>query len=313
MNVIRPPRLRKGDLIGVVAPASPIADAGRIEQGVRYLERLGYRVCVGESVTRVHGYLAGTDRERAADLHAMVQDRTVRMIIALRGGYGTPRLLPILRPRLFARDPKILVGFSDMTGLLLALWRTCGLVTFHGPMLGVDFAGTVDPYTEEMFWGLVTSPRAFGELRMPDRAQPARLRGGEAVGRLMGGNLSLICALMGTPFAPTFRQAVLFLEEVGEEPYRIDRMLTQLRLAGVFRRVRGVAAGQFADCGPKDPSRPSLTLEQVLAECADEAGVPFLAGLQFGHVTGKLTLPVGVRCRLDGSRGRLRLLEGAVV
>ena len=173
MEPLKPARIRKGDLVGVLAPASPIGDPARIEQGVRYLEGLGYRVRVGESVRNEHGYLAGTDEERLDDLHRMVKDRAVRMIIALRGGYGTPRLLARLRPRLFARDPKVLVGFSDLTGLQLALWESCRLVTFHGPMLGVDFAGVIDPYTEEMFWGLVTSRRAFGEF---DRSSQGVLR-----------------------------------------------------------------------------------------------------------------------------------------
>jgi muramoyltetrapeptide carboxypeptidase len=313
MEPLKPARIRKGDVVGVLAPASPIGDPARIEQGVRYLEGLGYRVQVGESVRKEHGYLAGTDEERLDDLHRMVKDRSVRMIIALRGGYGTPRLLARLRPRLFARDPKILVGFSDLTGLQLALWESCRLVTFHGPMLGVDFAGVIDPYTEEMFWALVTSRRAFGELRMPDQAlPPVALRRGEATGRLAGGNLSLVCSLMGTPFIPSFRKAVVFLEEVGEEPYRLDRMLTQLRLAGVFRRARAVVTGQFSDCVPRDPSRPSLSVDQILAETAGEAGLPFVAGMQFGHVTKKLTIPTGVKCRVDAAKASVRLLEGAV-
>lgn len=310
MKPLLPPRLRKGDCIGLISPASPVADTAKIDAGVRYLETLGYRVEVGKHATCVNGYLAGTDEERVTDLHDMVRNRKINAILAVRGGYGTPRLLPLIDYALFAKHPKILCGFSDLTALQLALWRKIRLVTFHGPMLASDYSGTVDPFTEEMFWRAVTSRKAIGDIALP---APARvLYGGKAKGRVIGGNLSLVAALLGTSYAPSFKKSILIIEEVGEEPYRIDRLLTQLRQAGAMKRTRAVLAGQFTDCQPKDSSKPSQTVDDVLKENADASGVPFLAGLPFGHVSRKLTFPIGIRVSVDGEKGRIAFEEAAV-
>jgi muramoyltetrapeptide carboxypeptidase len=269
-------------------------------------------VAVGRHASRGYGYLAGTDSERLDDLHAMFRDPRVRMIMALRGGYGSSRLLSAIDYRSIARTPKILTGFSDLTALQLALWKKCRLVTFHGPMLGSDFGGRIDPFTEEHFWRLITSPSVPERLPRVRSATSAMLAGGRATGRLVGGNLSLIVSLLGTPFQPSFNACILFFEEVGEEPYRIDRMLTHLRNAGILRRLHGIVSGQFNDCGPKDPHRPSLSLRKILAETAEQSGAPFLSNLPFGHVRRKLTLPIGVRAGLDPEHGTLDLLEAAV-
>ncbi|MGA9115328.1 MAG: LD-carboxypeptidase [Bacteroidota bacterium] len=312
MRVVKPERLRKGDLVGIVAPSGPVLDTGKVERGVRYLERLGYRVAVGRHTCRVHGYLAGGDEERAEDLHAMFADGRVRAVMALRGGYGAGRLLRLLDWRLLARNPKILVGFSDLTALQLALWRKCHLVTFHGPMLVSDLAGSPDRATEESLWRMLTSGRRPGLLRLPPSSRPTPLHGGRTAGRLIGGNLSLLVSLLGTPFMPRLGDAILFFEEVGEEPYRIDRMLNHLATAGVLARARGCLAGRFTDCSPRDRTRPSLSLEDVLAETASRLGVPFLSGLPFGHIRTKITLPIGITARMDAGRGKLELLEAAV-
>ncbi len=312
MSILKPPRLRKGELIGIVAPASPVEDESRIDRGVRYLEKLGYDVVVGRHVTRVRGYLAGTDRERAEDLHTMFRDRRVKAIIALRGGYGSPRLLSHLDYRLIARHPKVFAGSSDLTALQLALWKQCRMVTFHGPMLAPDFAGPIDGYAEEMFWRLVTSNRKAGALPLPKGTQPKSLRRGKTAGRLLGGNLSILVTLPGTPYQPDFRRSAFFIEDIGEEPYRIDRMLTHLRNAGVLSHVSAILCGQFTDCEPKNRSHPSLSLAEVLADGARSVNVPFITNLPFGHVTSKMTLPVGVRVAVDAGKGAVELLEAAV-
>jgi muramoyltetrapeptide carboxypeptidase len=312
MKILKPPRLRRGDLIGVVSPASPIADRSKLDRGVRYLESLGYQVLVGESTVKTVGYLAGTDAERVTDLHSMIRNRSIRAVMCVRGGYGTPRLLHRIDYGLIARNPKILVGFSDITALELAIWRKCRLMTFHGPMVGVDFSERVDPFTEEMFWRLVTSDTRPGVVAFPPSIAAKTLFPGKVNGRLLGGNLALIMSTIGTLYQPDFSGSVLFIEDIGEEPYRVDRMLMQLRHASVFSRVRGVLAGQFTECAPKDPSQPSLTLDEVFAETAQAARVPFLANLPFGHIDQKLTLPVGLKVSVNADTGTLEFLEAAV-
>ncbi len=311
MEFIRPPRLNKGDLLGLVSPASPIADPSRIDRGVRYLEGLGYRVLLGKSVTAVHGYLAGTDEQRAADLHAFFARKDVRAILCVRGGYGTPRLLSLLDYRLVRRNPKIFVGYSDITALQLALWKRAGLVTFHGPMVGVDMADTMDAFTEEIFWNLLTSDRKQGKIKLPDDTA-ITVFPGRGTGRLLGGNLALIVSLLGTPYQPSFSGSVLFLEDIGEEPYRIDRMLVQLRNTRILGRSAAILAGQFTDCVPEDKSKPSLTVDQLLSEAASSTRRPLLAHLPFGHENPKMTIPLGIRARVDAGARQIELLEPAV-
>jgi muramoyltetrapeptide carboxypeptidase len=310
MNILRPARLKPGDLIGVVAPASPVSDLSKIERGVRYLETLGYRVKLGAHVNRTKGYLAGEDQERVNDLHEMFSDEKVNAIICLRGGYGTPRLLSLINYKLVARHPKILVGFSDITALQLAFWKRCRLITFHGPMVAAEMANTMDPFTEEMFWKTVTSPLRAGTIALPD--EPVSLFKGKATGRLLGGNLSLIVSLLGTPYQPDFRRSALFIEDDGEEPYRVDRMLTQLYNASVLSRAGAIVAGQFTECTTKDPTKPSLTVEQVLQEVASASARPFLSNLPFGHVQRKMTLPVGLKVRVNADARTIEYLEPAV-
>jgi muramoyltetrapeptide carboxypeptidase len=313
MTPLKPPKLNKRDLIGIIAPASPVADPSRIDQGVSYLERLGYNVVVGANVQKKHGYLAGTDEERAADLHAMFRDRRVKAIICARGGYGTPRLLRLLDFRLIKRNPKIFVGFSDITALQLAFWEKCGLVTFHAPMLATDMAQPMDPFTEEMFWLLLTSNRKVGAVAFPEPMETKILRPGSFVGHLLGGNLSILVSLLGTPYHPSLDNAALFLEEVGEEPYRVDRMLMQLQNASALKKCRGVMIGQCTDCAPRDPSRPSLTLDEVLKEFALAFKKPAISNVPFGHVEQKMTLPLGVKVRVNVERRAMELLEAAVL
>jgi muramoyltetrapeptide carboxypeptidase len=313
MNPLKPPKLKKRDLIGIVAPASPVADPSRIDRGVSYLERLGYNVVVGPNVLRQHGYLAGTDEERIADLHSMLRDPRVRMILCARGGYGTPRLLPLLDYRLIKRDPKILVGFSDITALQLAFWTKCTLVTFHAPMLATDMAEPMDPFTEEMFWIMVTSSAKLGSVTFPEPMKTKVVRPGSFVGHLLGGNLSILVSMLGTPYQPALDNSALFLEEVGEEPYRVDRMLMHLQNASVLTNCHGIMVGQCADCTPRDLSRPSLSLDEVFKEFALACKKPLLTNVPFGHVKQKITLPVGVKARVNVERRSMELLEAAVV
>jgi muramoyltetrapeptide carboxypeptidase len=310
MEPIKPPSLKKGDTIGIVTPGSALADPTTIERAARYLQGLGYRVKVGKNVGKQVGYLAGEDHERLADLHDMFSDKNVRAVFAARGGYGTPRLLSFLNYRLLARNPKILVGYSDLTALQLALWKKCRLITFHGLMAGVDMAGTMDPFTEELFWETLTSRRKIGSIRFPDEVKV--LLGGKAAGRLLGGNLSLVVSLLGTRYQPDFKKAVLFLEEVTEAPYRVDRMLTQLRNVSRVKLASAFLFGQFTDCVPQNSTLPSLTVDEVLVDFASSLARPVLGNLPFGHVPQKMTLPIGLRVAVDATAGIVEYLEPAV-
>ena len=310
MKILKPHRLLPGDLIGLVSPAGPVKKLSAIDKAVRYIEKQGYRVSVGRYAGERDGYMAGSDRQRLSDLHVMFRNRRVRAIVALRGGYGTSRLLGGVDYRLIRRNPKILVGFSDITALQLAIWSQARLVTFNGPMAAGDMQGSMDSATEHMFWSVLTEPDRDRELRLL-RWNPRRLYRGISDGRLLGGNLSMIASLIGTPYMPDLRRALLFMEEVGEEPYRIDRMLTQLANAGALRRVNGLIAGRFTDCKAENPAR-SRTTDAVLGEFASLLRVPFLADLPFGHETRKLTIPVGVRARLNVRTGSIALLESPV-
>jgi muramoyltetrapeptide carboxypeptidase len=311
MAILKPPRLKKGDCIGLVSPASTIADTSRIERAVRYLEGLGYRTTVGMHATRRHGYLAGTDEERASDIHAMVEHRDVRAIFCIRGGYGAPRLLPLLRYRLIARNPKIFVGYSDITALHLAFWKHAGLVSIHGSMAGVDMADPMDPFTEELFWRLLTSAKKVGPIAFPPPA-PEGLVPGKVSGRLLGGNLALVTALVGTRHQPRFDDTILYLEDIGEDPYRLDRMFTQLRGASILARCSGIMIGHFTDCVPRDPSAPTFTTDDVLREYVRGAQRPALWHVPFGHEPKNMPIPVGARARIDGAAGTVEFLESAV-
>jgi len=312
MEVLKPRRLLRGDLIGLVSPASRIADTTKIDQAVRYLEGLGYRAIVGANATKTNMYLAGTDEERATDLHAMFEDRRVKAIFCIRGGYGSPRLLPLVRYRTIARNPKIFVGYSDITALHLAIWRKTRLITFHGPMAGVDMADPMDPFTEELFWHVLTSTAKVGRVDIPDE-QPRTLVPGRGSGRLLGGNLALVASIVGTSFQPDFGGAVLYLEDVGEDPYRVDRMLTQLRDSRILPKAAAILAGQFTDCVPRDTSSPSFTVDEVIQEYTYANGVPSLAGLPFGHNRRKMTIPVGLRAKVSATARWVEYLEGAVL
>ncbi len=311
MKVLKPPRLQLGDLIGLVSPASTPSSSEKIEKAVRYLESLGYRVKIGTHALAEHGYLAGTDAQRAADLNEMLNDKNVKAIIALRGGYGTPRLLPLVDYRAAARNPKIIVGYSDLTALQLAMFKKARLVTFSGPMAAVEMWNSIDPFTEENFWSLLTEP-AKRVLSNPINQPAVSLRNGKARGRILGGNLALVVSTIGTPFLPDLSKSILIVEDIDEAPHRVDRMLMHMENAGILKRIGGLIYGQFTDCVPSDPSKPHLTVEEVLRDFAHRVKTPVLSGFQYGHIPKKLTIPLGIRIELNVRAGTLEMLEAAV-
>ena len=312
-SILRPRALRRGDVVGLVAPAGALWRPERVEGCVRYLEGRGYRVEVGAHALGNDGAFSGTDEERLSDLNGMLRDPRVRAIMALRGGYGTPRLLDRIDYSAVRRDPKIVVGYSDITALQLALFRKAGLVSFSGPLGAVEFAGAPDPQTEESFWRLVTSRRTRGRLPLPEDHPLLTRQVGIGEGPLLGGCLSLVVALLGTPFSPDYRGAVLALEDVHEQFHRLDRMLTQLRLAGVMGRASGFLLGQFTNTSAADPAHPFHDLEAVFQSVMKGVPGPILAGFPYGHVLCKVTLPWGIPVRVDGKKQTVSLLEAPVV
>lgn len=293
---ILPPFLKRGDTIAVAAPAGPVRDEAEFARGVRILSDLGFTVVHRPDVFRSEGYLAGRDRERLAELHGFWQDREVRAIMAARGGYGSLRLLAGLDWDLLRRQPKMLIGFSDLTALLCAVQRHTGLVAFHGPMLAT--LGRSDRDSLESLAGLLTG--------RPQREIKARgleiLRKGSARGRLLVGNLTCLAHLVGTPFEPDWRDRILVLEEVGESPYRIDRLLTHLKMAGRLEQIAGLILGSFDQCG--DGPEPAW---QRALELMAERDIPVWANFPCGHGAGNLVLPMGLGAEMDSAGGRLLL------
>ncbi len=318
--VLRPPPLRPGDGVALIAPASPVRRA-EIDEAVANLTRRGYRVKVSDAADAREGYLAGGDAARAEAVNRAFADPEVRLVLCVRGGYGSPRILGRIDYDLIRSHPKAVVGYSDITALLAAIQARTGLITFHGPMAGKDFNGRtgLSPYADRHFFGLLAplepfEPGAFADwgAGLPGGADPRfALAGGVAEGVLVGGNLSTLASLMGTPFEVDTRGAILFLEDVNEEPFRIDRMLCQLRLAGKLGSARGVLLGAFTNCVARAP-RESLTLMQVIEEYFEDLGVPVLAGFPAGHIPQQATLPIGARVRLDAGARTLSILEPAV-
>ncbi|MGE5653787.1 MAG: S66 peptidase family protein [Bacillota bacterium] len=303
--------LRVGQTIGVVSPASPVKP-DVLDRGIAKLENLGFKVKVGKYAYARHGYLAGSDRERAEDLNRMFVDTDVDAIVCSRGGYGTPRILRYLDYEAIAQNPKVFVGFSDITALHVAIRQRTGLVTFHGPMVASDFSQPhVDDYNWPWFQKAVMQVAPLGRIAMPTQLPAAEcIVPGQASGELIGGNLSLVAATMGSPYQLDPTDKIILLEEVGEEPYRVDRMLTQLELAGFWQRAVGLIVGETVGCEPSNPENPSLMA--VLKDKLGRLPIPVLYGLPLGHGDRKATIPEGIRASLDAEQCLLSIEEAAV-
>jgi muramoyltetrapeptide carboxypeptidase len=313
-RIIKPRRLTAGDTVGLVLPASAAFETDDVQIAKEQMELLGFKVVIGAHAFDKHGYFAGKDGDRADDLNRMFADDRIAGIVCYTGGWGSPRVLPYLDYDLIARKPKVLIGYSDITALLNAIHQRTGLVTFHGPV----GSSTFDAYTIENFRKVVMTPEPPGVLAPPPKKPTdlidktnriLRLSGGKASGRLAGGNLTMLASLMGTPYEIDTNGAILFLEDIREDLYRIDRMLTQLALAGKFDVMAGVAFGRCTECSYKGPT---FSLEDILRDRFGALAKPALSGLSFGHIEQKLTLPVGVMATLDGDGGTLTVDEAAV-
>lgn len=310
-HILKAAPLRNRATIGIISPASPQRNDDYLHRGVQYLESLGYRVKLGKhALKRYNGYLAGDDEQRKHDLEAMFADKKIDAIFCARGGYGSSRLLRTINYDLIAAHPKVFVGFSDITALQAAIFRKTGLITFSGAMPSVDMRDEFDPYAEEIFWRVLTSTEALGTINQPDDIVP--LHAGKVRGRLYCGTLSLFASLCGTPFAPQYAKSIALFEDIGEEPYRIDRMLSQLENAGAFAKIRGIALGQFTNIPTSRAATPQPLLSTILQEYLQRLQLPAVGNVLFGHQPRKLTLPYGATTILDGNQGTLAIAEAGV-
>jgi len=313
--LLKPKRLAAGDTVGLVLPATAAFESDEIQFAKEQTEAIGFHVQIGPHAFDKFGYFAGRDRDRADDINRMFADDRIAAVVCYTGGWGSPRVLPYLDYDLITRKPKVVIGYSDITALLNAIHQRTGLITFHGPVGGSTF----DPYTLDNFRRVVMTAEPAGVLPSPpkkpnelvDRTNRViKLAPGKASGPLIGGNLTMVSTLMGTPYEVDTTGAIVFLEDVHEELYRIDRMLTQLAAGGKFARVAGVVFGRCSDC---KYTGPTFSLEEILRDRFSALGVPAISGLSFGHIEQKLVMPIGVQGTLDADAGTLRIDEAAVV
>jgi muramoyltetrapeptide carboxypeptidase len=310
-----PAALRTGDTIGLVSPSSASDDGFSLQLAREAMQALGFRVKAGAHVAERRGHLAGTDAQRAGDLNAMFADSAVKAIVCTRGGSGAARLLPLLDYRMIRRNPKVLLGYSDITALHCAIHAKTGLVTFHGPI----GSGSWNAFNADQFRRVLLD-RALVEYRnkveagdelVPRRNRTIAIRGGKARGALIGGNLTVLTALAGSPYLPDFSGRILFLEDVGEAPYRVDRMFSTLKLMGALDRIAGFVFGECTDCKPGD-GYGSLTLEQIFDDYIKPLGIPAYRGAMIGHIREQFIVPVGGQVEMDADAGSFRLLQPAL-
>lgn len=308
------PRLKKGDTIGLIAPGSALS-AEKIEQAVKNLETMGWKVKLGKYVKEKNGFLAGTDEQRLADLHEMFADQNVQGIWCARGGYGCTRLLPYIDYSLIKKNPKVLVGYSDITALLQAIFIKTGLIGFHGPVAVSPFNPFVVANLKAV---LMQSSKGYTLLNAEENQSHDNLifhtqviRPGKVRGCLSGGNLSLIAATTGTPFDWKVKNKILLLEDVGEKPYRIDRMLTQLIQSQKIQRAAAIVLGVFKGCEAKSTD-DSLSLIDTFKDRLLPLNIPVIYGMSFGHIDHQYTLPIGVEAELDTEKESIRLLDSGV-
>lgn len=318
-SVIKPKRLAPGDTVVLVSPANATFNTVELDIARESLEALGFKVRQSGHMLERHGYLAGQDQARADDINKAFADSSVACVHAIRGGWGSARLLPYLDFDAIRRNPKVLIGYSDITALLLSVHAKTGLITFHGPIgLGRWDPYSLDYYRRVLFngeqltysnkQGLSADRNALTQVEFRTRT----ITPGKARGRLLGGNLTVLTTILGSPYLPDWDNAILFCEDVREDLYRVDRMLTQLKLAGVLGKIKGFVFGGCSECGPGDGNYGALTLEEIFADHIQPLGVPAWSGAMIGHGQPQWTVPEGAQVEIDATAGTIALLEPAV-
>ncbi|WP_432408207.1 S66 peptidase family protein [Wukongibacter sp. M2B1] len=303
--MIKSKTLKKGDCIGIVAPASPTPEEDVI-RSKEALEKLGFEVKVGQSCYGRYGYLSGNDDLRAGDINRMFGDKNIDGIMCIRGGYGTPRILEKIDYSCIRKNPKVFIGYSDITAIHIALNQICRLITFHGPMASTDMIKDFDDFTRESLMDSIMYEDIVEEVKNPCGHEIQTLVKGCAEGLLVGGNLSLIAATIGTPYEIDTRGKILFIEDIDEEPYSIDRMLTQLSLSSKLDEASGFILGDWNNCIAKSYN-PSLTLTEVLDDLIVPLNKPTICNIRAGHCKPMVTLQLGRKISIDGNRGKIML------
>ena len=305
---ILPKALEAGDKIGFVAPAGIVFDESEFEKMKRVMELKGFRVAFAENVRKQWGYFSGTDRERAEGINKMFADPEIKALIAIRGGWGCSRILEMIDFDLIRENPKIYCGFSDNTALQMAILKKTGMITFHGPNGNSEWT----EFTRKHFTDVLKNRKpVLMQIPEDERNSTSTIRGGKSAGRLVGGNLTILVSMLGTPYMPDMRGAILFTEDIGEQVYRIDRMLTQLRLSGVLDEISGFVFGKCYDC--KESNGPGFTLDEILKQHLEPLGVPVFSGSMISHLENIFTVPQGAEAEIDADKKTIRLLEPAVV
>ncbi len=309
LALIKPPALKVGDTIAISSPAGAVWDDAQVEKFVSVLQNSGFQVKRGQTLKEKFGYFAGTDEMRAKEINDFFADKYVNAIFCMKGGWGCARILDKLNYDVIKKNPKVIMGFSDITSLLIAINAKTGLATYHGP---VGNSGWND-FTIRYVKGVLVDKEivSYGYPN-EDTDKPYTITEGKAQGVLVGGNLTVLASMIGSEYLPEWKNKILFLEETGEEPYRIDRMLTQLKLAGVLNNISGFVFGKCIKCEAEEPER-AFTLKQVLEQQIKPLGIPAFYGAMIGHIVNKYTIPVGISAEIDATTGKIKLLEAAVI
>ena len=314
MQTVKPKALRPGDKICIVSPSSPIWTETYYDRGKSAIEGMGFEVTAGRYVHYKHLLFAGEAKKRADDINRAFQDKSIQAIVCNRGGTGTSHILPYIDFSVIKENPKIFVGYSDITSLQIAILNETGLITFYGPMVSTDFGKGISQYTMDNLFAILTENEKKMDLKNPAEKGILTIRKGKAEGPLTGGCLSIVAATLGTKHELDARDKILFFEDIDEKPHRIDRYLTQLILAGKLQEARGIIFGTFTRCRylKRDAyEKYGVTLMDIIRDRIVPLNIPCIFGLQFGHVTRKLTIPVGAHAILDATKGRV-VIEPAV-
>jgi muramoyltetrapeptide carboxypeptidase len=311
-STLLPKSLKKGDVVGLISPSAATADRMQFTFAKEALEALGFQVKLGENLKNRRGHLAGTDQERASDLNQMFADPTVKAIICIRGGSGAARILPMINYELIKNNPKPLMGYSDITALHCAIHSQTGLISFHGP----NGTGSWNSFNVQAFNQLFFEKKLVqykneqvkGDDLVIKNNRIQTLKAGTAEGKILGGNLTVLTALSGTPYYPDFKDAILYTEDIGEDPYKIDRMMSTLKLNGTLDQIKGFIFGQCSDCEPGG-GYGSLSVDQVLDDYILPLNIPAYSGAMIGHISKQFIIPNGAEVRMDSTKGTIELLK----